>query len=378
MNRVISLSSECLVSSVASPEACASSQCKRRHSGPSLASEIVSDLLLASGASCSAREASSGSLGTDTAGSTAASTPRVPCDKAGLLHGDPAYVEATGRQPIPVSTGRPTTPIRRRRGSSLPLKSLQVCLSSHLLANTPAKPPRASDTAAEAVACQKCGCFSFLPVNSLESSGLSRLSPSASSFPPASTRCPQTEKLPCSSAFAPEPAVCSCPQQLAPPTPQLANWRIGRVLLPRATELSQEVFAEDCVKLCGKRKAGCRLALLTSSSYLTFLGFVSYRIHPETRAMEILKLAVPQSQQGKGYGKKLLKAVINLARQTPGICFIALSSLPEAEGFYNRLGFKSFPSIKPGSDGASGVAVDLVEGQVYMELSASRRGNKKR
>jgi len=109
------------------------------------------------------------------------------------------------------------------------------------------------------------------------------------------------------------------------------------------------------------------------------LGYASYTIRPASSSLNIQKLAIARAHRRRGLGRSLLKFLIQLAKRpqaaggskkakAPPLEVIALSSLPEAVTFYKACGFREERGVALPADDD-----DLIEGQVYMELSLRRR-----
>lgn len=107
---------------------------------------------------------------------------------------------------------------------------------------------------------------------------------------------------------------------------------------------------------------GMRLVLLIEQKnrqeceeqHLHLLGFLAYKVwsHPRP-SVSICAMAVPMCKRGYGYGRRLLEVAMEVAasQSTGGSGLLTLLSLPEAVGFYSRIGFQR-------SDGESFIASD--------------------
>merc|ERR1712176_949737 len=154
-------------------------------------------------------------------------------------------------------------------------------------------------------------------------------------------------------------------------------------LLRQVSELSLDIFSEDCVKQGISKRTGWRLSILarpipedpsimdgSAEEPTELLGFMVFRFRPDWQCLSIAKIAVPQAHRGRGFGRHLMEWVTKYAQQQGNLQYLSLSSLPEAVKFYQAFGFKAvkIESI-PDSE-------DYVEGQVYMEYrlkGSSRR-----
>lgn len=132
----------------------------------------------------------------------------------------------------------------------------------------------------------------------------------------------------------------------------------------KVQELSALAFENDCLEMVSK-KSKFKLAVLTAPTG-EFLGFSVYKVNRGAGNLTIGKIAICREQRGHGYGKRMMKETIKMAKKDKMIHFCSLSSLPTAIKFYKRMNFKEFKEVK-----FTGVAVEegeeFVEGQVYME-----------
>jgi len=81
-----------------------------------------------------------------------------------------------------------------------------------------------------------------------------------------------------------------------------------------------------------------------------FLGLIIYKLWgPPLRSMSILRVVVPGEYRLQGYGRVLMRWVIEKARgMSRSICSrLTLCSLPEAIPFYERLQFTPIPQDDP-------------------------------
>jgi len=72
------------------------------------------------------------------------------------------------------------------------------------------------------------------------------------------------------------------------------------------------------------------------------LGFLAYKVWSEPRpSVSICAMAVPARERGHGYGRSLLEVAMEVAVDVSkdGMGLLTLLSLPEAVGFYSRVGF---------------------------------------
>lgn len=157
-----------------------------------------------------------------------------------------------------------------------------------------------------------------------------------------------------------------------------------RTLVQSVSELSMMAFDEDALSMV-TRKARWKLTLLALPDGSGFsldeepvpelIGFIVYRLRPELQSLSIAKLAIVPEHRRMGHGCRLIEWCVRCARKQPSISFIALSSLPEAVKFYQRLGFKKF-DVKWRQDKEPDE--DFVEGQVYMEKPIRKGGRGKK
>lgn len=105
----------------------------------------------------------------------------------------------------------------------------------------------------------------------------------------------------------------------------------------------------------------------------SLLGFLVYQHCIGTREFVILRIAVPLSLRGCGYGKRLMSWAFAFAKKLPRAqCgSVALSALAEAVPFYRRLGFHDCNnSMQKKLDAADDFC--LTPGQVYMKYKLGR------
>lgn len=177
-------------------------------------------------------------------------------------------------------------------------------------------------------------------------------------------------------------------EALQPFTPATrANERL-KALCKLVTELSRDAFEEDALEMVTK-KGKWKLTLMArpdSSARspnpkpcpeedFPLIGFVVYRLRQELQALSIAKLAIVPEHRMKGHGHRIIDWCVRLARKQPAIGYVALSSLPDAVRFYERLGFRKHDvniaqKLAPDED--------YVEGQVYMEKIIKGKGRRKK
>ena len=81
------------------------------------------------------------------------------------------------------------------------------------------------------------------------------------------------------------------------------------------------------------------------------VGFAMYGQHPATGAWWVIRLMIDRAQQGKGYGRAALEAVIELMAERVGCEEIVTSFVPSnavAAGLYASLGFRPTGEIEDG------------------------------
>jgi ribosomal protein S18 acetylase RimI-like enzyme len=102
-----------------------------------------------------------------------------------------------------------------------------------------------------------------------------------------------------------------------------------------------------------------------------------YKVNRGQGSLTIAKIAVPEDQRHHGYGKRLVKEMIKIAKKDKMIYFVSLSSLPTAVRFYKRMNFKEFKEVK-----FTGVTIEegesFIEGQVYMEFKVRNEPKSKK
>lgn len=137
-------------------------------------------------------------------------------------------------------------------------------------------------------------------------------------------------------------------------------------LIAQASGLSKECFSECAVHRTSK-KSGWKMALLISPCETALFGFLAYRLKASTTCLEIGKLAIAEPYRKYGFGRKLMRHIISIAKKHPEIGYVTLSALPEAIPFYKKLGFSADEGVKYSRVNLE-AGEELVEGQVYMEL----------
>jgi ribosomal protein S18 acetylase RimI-like enzyme len=145
--------------------------------------------------------------------------------------------------------------------------------------------------------------------------------------------------------------------------------------IPEIEAASQVAFDENCLEMISK-KSKFKLGVL-SAPCGDLLGFIVYKINRNQRSFTIGKVAVRVEFRGQGYGKRMVKDVIKIAKKDKLIDFVSLSSLPGSVKFYKRMNFKEFKDIKFSPDSLE-EGETFVEGQVYMEFKTKSAGGKRR
>eukprot|EP00930_Biecheleria_cincta_P033013 TRINITY_DN22866_c0_g1_i1.p1 TRINITY_DN22866_c0_g1~~TRINITY_DN22866_c0_g1_i1.p1 ORF type:complete len:401 (+),score=123.87 TRINITY_DN22866_c0_g1_i1:232-1434(+) len=159
-----------------------------------------------------------------------------------------------------------------------------------------------------------------------------------------------------------------------------SNLRL-QTLLKQVSELSSDVFHEDCLAAGVSKKKGWRLTLLARpvpedpancppEDPTLLLGFIIFRFCTDFQCLSIAKIAVPEVHRGRGFGKHLMDWCVRHAEQQK-LQHLSLSSLPEAVKFYKAFGFKPVKVESVNADDE-----DLVEGQVYMEYRLKGAGRR--
>lgn len=139
--------------------------------------------------------------------------------------------------------------------------------------------------------------------------------------------------------------------------------------IKQVEDCSEVAFGGNCLDMISK-KSKFKLGILSTPTG-DMLGFVIYKFNRNARSLTIGKVAVRLEFRGQGYGKRIVKEVVKLAKKDKMIDFVSLSALPEAIKFYKRLNFKAFEDIKLSEDNLM-EGEEFVEGQVYMEFKTGR------
>lgn len=144
-------------------------------------------------------------------------------------------------------------------------------------------------------------------------------------------------------------------------------------LMGTASSLSLDVFGDDALAtVTRKGKWQLNMIACLDDDWPTLLGFVVYRVRPELQSLSIAKMVVAPEHRRKGHGSRLIESCVGRAQQRADVCFLALSSLPEAVAFYQRLGFRRREVQSPL------MQEDFVEGQVYMEKPVKGRAGRRK
>jgi ribosomal protein S18 acetylase RimI-like enzyme len=122
--------------------------------------------------------------------------------------------------------------------------------------------------------------------------------------------------------------------------------RLGR-LISACRVLGQSAFWGNDVLEGVSKKGGWRVNLLAQDA--TLCGFVVYRFDADKEKIEVAYLAVSPSLRGQGCGRALVRwvqawaqAAITRSRAAVVCC----ACVPEAVGFYQRLGFRRTKPIE--------------------------------
>ncbi len=81
------------------------------------------------------------------------------------------------------------------------------------------------------------------------------------------------------------------------------------------------------------------------------VGFAMYGQHPDTGAWWVIRLMIDREQQGQGYGRAAMEAVIEMMAERVGCEEIVTSFVPSnavAAGLYAGLGFRPTGEIEDG------------------------------
>jgi len=135
-----------------------------------------------------------------------------------------------------------------------------------------------------------------------------------------------------------------------------------KALLEQALPLSKEHFHEDALSNVNN-KSGQRFMLYCSEDMKDLWGFAVYKLKSQSGILALGKLAVPEYLRGLGFGSMLIKELLKVGKSVPALDTLALSSLPGAIAFYQRLGFKKHAGALRADDDDT----VYIEGQVYMD-----------
>eukprot|EP00747_Dinoflagellata_sp_TGD_P168509 gnl/TRDRNA2_/TRDRNA2_195033_c0_seq1.p1 gnl/TRDRNA2_/TRDRNA2_195033_c0~~gnl/TRDRNA2_/TRDRNA2_195033_c0_seq1.p1 ORF type:complete len:336 (+),score=86.85 gnl/TRDRNA2_/TRDRNA2_195033_c0_seq1:138-1145(+) len=135
-------------------------------------------------------------------------------------------------------------------------------------------------------------------------------------------------------------------------------------LLEEALELGKLEFADEDV-LSKAEEHGWTVTLLADSSGLN--GFLCHK--HECTTLTVTRLAVPEGRRGRGYGKRLMRWLLDRAARMPRseCAWISLSSLKGSTAFYEQFGFTDMTAEDPDDDANT---------QTWMELRNEPVGSK--
>jgi ribosomal protein S18 acetylase RimI-like enzyme len=150
------------------------------------------------------------------------------------------------------------------------------------------------------------------------------------------------------------PHLFECPKNRTDP--------VIKALLEQALPLSKEHFHEDALSNVNN-KSGQRFMLYCSEDMKDLWGFAVYKLKSQSGILALGKLAVPEYLRGLGFGSMLIKELLKVGKSVPALDTLALSSLPGAIAFYQRLGFKKHAGALRADDDDT----VYIEGQVYMD-----------
>jgi diamine N-acetyltransferase len=111
----------------------------------------------------------------------------------------------------------------------------------------------------------------------------------------------------------------------------------------------QEAFVADNIDSIANASVEPTFVPLAVYADHELVGFVMYGQHPETGAWWVIRLMIAREQQGKGYGRAAMEAVIAMMAERVGCEEIVTSFNPAnavALGLYTSLGFQPTGEIE--------------------------------
>jgi len=150
-------------------------------------------------------------------------------------------------------------------------------------------------------------------------------------------------------------------------------------LVEQAQPLYDKYFHEDLLDDLRDKGDTGRLAFLVrpgeASAEARFCGVLVYKFWgPPLRAVSILRVAVPDRLRFLGYGRTLMKWIMQKATQKPRAqcAKVTLCAMPEAVAFYDRLGFAFVPDENIELPAETDDGVRRLPGAVWMEYKCGR------
>ncbi|CAD7962628.1 unnamed protein product [Amoebophrya sp. A25] len=139
-------------------------------------------------------------------------------------------------------------------------------------------------------------------------------------------------------------------------------------LVDQAKDLFAEEFEEEFASQVSK-KGGYRLTLMADEAG-DLCSFIMYKTNPSEKCLSIAHVAVPSTKRRLGYGRRIMRWLIQYAKKQPRsqIAFLALSSMPGSIKFHQSLGFKKSGDklTKKEDEPVKEGEIEYAEGQVYM------------
>ncbi|CAD7955661.1 unnamed protein product [Amoebophrya sp. A25] len=139
-------------------------------------------------------------------------------------------------------------------------------------------------------------------------------------------------------------------------------------LVEQAKDLFAEEFEEEFASQVSK-KGGYRLTLMADEAG-DLCSFIMYKTNPSEKCLSIAHVAVPSTKRRLGYGRRIMRWLIQYAKKQPRsqIAFLALSSMPGSIKFHQSLGFKKSGNklTKKEDEPVKEKDIEYAEGQVYM------------
>jgi len=107
---------------------------------------------------------------------------------------------------------------------------------------------------------------------------------------------------------------------------------------------------------------GLKLTIMTHAETNSLIGFLVYKINPQTNCLSIRRVAISPDFRHQGFAGQMMQWCI----RHPGVAYLAATSLHKALGFYKAFGFRKVETWHSG--GTAKPDDEPEHDQVYMEF----------